>query len=119
MTNGEKYKTAKERILAHKEWCDSHRFKSRNGVCPTKNCMECVFNWLDLEDEEEKPMNCPFCGGDCIVEETIPSGHYYCQCISGKHCNYGSGRAESRDKAIAAHNRVYKAVAAYKGSEVK
>lgn len=53
MTNGEKYKTAEDRIEAHKEWCNHHRFKSSNGVCPYKNCMTCEFKWLDLVADED------------------------------------------------------------------
>ena len=62
-------------------------------------------NWLALESEE-KPKPCPFCGGTTEVI-TDKQGYYGVSCI---HCDYTSERYEQSIYAIAAHNRVCRAV---------
>ena len=64
---------------------------------------------------DEKPMGCPFCGAstEVVIDEC---GCYSISCI---HCEYGSPAYNEEKYAIEAHNRICRAVAAYKESEVK
>ena len=111
MTNEQKYKTPEERIKAIDEWCSNrdcescklkaHNFYGGDG---------CRFYWLALEAEEEEPDPCPFCGGTTEVI-TDEQGYYGVSCI---HCDYTSERYEQSIYAIAAHNRVARAVMAAK-----
>ena len=61
----------------------------------------------------EKPDPCPFCGGTTEVI-TDEQGYYGVSCI---HCDYTSERYEQSIYAIAAHNRVCRAVEAVKKGE--
>ena len=116
MTNEQKYKTPEERVKAFCKWCfnrtcDSCKLKSHNfdgGV-------ECKFYWLALEAEEDEPEPCPFCGGmtEVITDE---QGYYGVSCI---HCGYTSESYEQSIYAIAAHNRVARAVEAMKKGDMK
>lgn len=116
MLNQDKYKTPDERNAAFSEWCfnrdckscelKSHNFDGGDG---------CRFYWLALEAEEEKPEPCPFCGGTTEVI-TDEQGYYGVSCI---HCDYTSERYEQSIYAIAAHNRVCRAVEAVKKGDVK
>ena len=63
----------------------------------------------------EKPEPCPFCGGTTEVI-TDEQGYHGVSCI---HCDYTSERYEQSIYAIAAHNRVARAVRATKESEVQ
>ena len=112
MTNEQKYKTPEERNRAFGEWCfnmdcescklKAHNFDGGDG---------CRFYWLALEAEDEpKPNPCPFCGGTTEVT-TDEQGYYGVSCI---HCDYTSERYEQSIYAIAAHNRVARAVMADK-----
>lgn len=104
MKNFEKYKATAERVTAHKNWCDRH-----HESCD-RDCGCCGIKWLHLEADVDKPMDCPFCGCECIV--TVMREEWRVACtLSG--C-YRSSFFSSKDKAVAAHNRVCKAVAAYK-----
>ena len=62
------------------------------------------------ESEEEELEPCPFCGGmtEIITDE---QGCYGVSCI---HCDYTSERYRQSIYAIAAHNRVARAVKAVK-----
>ena len=116
MTNEQKYKTPDERNHAFSEWC----FKSDCESCRLKahnfdGGDGCRFYWLALEAEEEKPEPCPFCGGTTEVI-TDEQGYYGVSCI---HCDYTSERYEQSIYAIAAHNRVCRAVEAVKKGDVK
>lgn len=105
MLNSEKFKTAEERGKAFDKWCHTR------GGCDMcilhdagielQTCV-CSFYWLDLETEAEKPLPCPCCGGECVVE-SHSEGHNV-RCCS-RYCYIGK-TFESRDKAIATHNRV-------------
>lgn len=101
MTNGEKYKTAKERHEAFNEYL--------SNVGEEKEIID-PFDWLELKAEEEKPMNCPFCGAntEVVIDECG------CYVVSCTHCEYGSPAYNKDEFAISAHNRVCKAVAAHK-----
>ena len=101
MTNEQKYKTAEERIKA---------FLSQREVSSIATVIANEFaHWLALEVEEE-PEPCPFCGGttEVITDEL---GYYGVSCI---HCDYTSERYRQSIYAIAAHNRVFRAVEAIK-----
>lgn len=116
MTNGEKYKTAKERLIAFESWCKCITCGSCEGCelkdihIECKNGLVCPLLWPYLEAEEEKPMNCPFCGAntEVVIDECG------CYVVSCTHCEYGSPAYNKDEFAISAHNRVCKAVAAYK-----
>ena len=122
MNNEQKYKTAKERNGAFSEWCFNRACKT----CKLKahnfdGGAECRFYWLALEAEEEKPEPCPFCGGETHINlGHLKAGvvHYWVDCISPE-CMYRSAHYTDKDTAIAAHNRVARAVMAAKESEVK
>lgn len=115
MTNGEKYKGAKERSRAFEAFCDA--VDGDCDECPLRFTergltYECLLKWLDLEAEDEKPLPCPFCGGECSIDN---NNIVYCR-MSG--CSYlGGGDGDSREKAISAHNRVARAVMKAKESE--
>lgn len=82
MTNGEKYKTAKERQMAFKQFCKSHVCAG----CPfydSRAMHGCIFNWLEMEAEEEL-LPCPFCGGKARVLSSIGSECFGVQCNNGK-----------------------------------
>ena len=117
-TNEEKFRTPDERNAAFKEWClnrdcESCELKSHNGFAG------CEFYWLALEEEEEKPEPCPFCGGETHINlGHLKAGvvHYWVDCISPE-CMYRSAHYTDKDTAISAHNRVARAVRAAKESE--
>ena len=103
-TNEQKYKTAEERVKA---------FLSQREVSSIATVIANDFaHWLALE-AEEKPEPCPFCGGTTEVT-TDEQGYYGVSCI---HCDYTSERYEQSIYAIAAHNRVARAVRAARESE--
>lgn len=55
----------------------------------------------------EKLMPCPFCGDECAC------GDGYVECLNDSCCYSSGDRGRSDAEAIAAHNRVCKAVKAY------
>ena len=103
MTNEQKYKTAEERV----ETFLSHRSdKSSIAAVVAKE----FAHWLSLEADDVKIESCPFCGGTTEVI-TDEQGYYGVSCI---HCDYTSERYRQSIYAIAAHNRVTRAVMATK-----
>lgn len=85
MTNGEKYKTAKERWVAFKRFCS---FQPHGcNECELSKCTdcECRFEWLNLEYKEElRP--CPFCGRTPVMAnnmESMRSLTFYVKCACG------------------------------------
>ena len=66
-------------------------------------------------ESEEEPKSCPFCGGTTEVI-TDKQGYYGVSCI---HCDYTSERYEQSIYAIAAHNRICRAVEAVKKGDMK
>jgi Lar family restriction alleviation protein len=84
ITNGEKYKTAKERGEAFIKFCNSHNCSN----CPLPGwdaLSRCSFHWLDLEYQAElKP--CPFCGGTPVLADNVESMRsltYFVRCACG------------------------------------
>lgn len=112
MTNEDKYKTAKERTEAFLNYCEPHMmccdcelYQVRERT--TLGRSMCVCTWLELEAEDEKTLPCPFCGDD--VKMLKAANHRFLQC-QNCNCTYSSGGAFTESQAIAAHNRVAKAV---------
>ena len=107
MTNEQKYKTAEERVKA---------FMSQREVSSIATVIANEFaHWLALEANEE-PEPCPFCGGKYLFVNINGNNFWYVSC---KSCLYKSLHNSSKDKAIAAHNRVARAVEAMKKGDVK
>lgn len=104
MRNSEKYKTAKEFDKAFEKYCKSKNCVKCN-LSPTER-VPCLLDWLELESEEEKPMPCPFCGSKTVIT-SYDKVRY---CIECTECNYRSEDNYQEEGAIAAHNRVAKAV---------
>ena len=122
MLNQDKYKTADERNNAFNEWCFNRDCESCNLKAHNiDGGAVCRFYWLALEAEEEKPEPCPFCGGETHINlGHLKAGvvHYWVDCISPE-CMYRSAHYTDKDTAIAAHDRVARAVMAAKESEVR
>ena len=117
MTNGEKFKTAKERMEAFKYFCEQHKLMGCRD-CPCwqvgKNWgLKCTFLWLDLEAEEEKPDNCPFCGTPTKAEFRHWEGENKFS-VMCDFCGYTSGYSTEKQEAIARHNELCRKV---KGGE--
>lgn len=69
--------------------------------------------WLDLKAEEDEPLPCPFCGGEVVIGETSYKGQkrlHQAWCKNFKQCDYNGAKKSTALEAIAAHNRVAKAV---------
>lgn len=103
MTNGEKYKTVKERLMAFKHFCESHHECEK---CPLVGCSNeppfgCVFGWLEMKSYAEL-LPCPFCGGSSVPRRWWSSGLYCVQC---DNCNSHTGNFNTEAEAIAAWNR--------------
>lgn len=128
MKNEEKYTTAEERVNAFRNHCNPIVGNCGTACKLTEpdkfggfNTFECFANWLALEAEEEKPEPCPFCGGETHNNlGHLKAGvvHYWVDCIS-PDCMYRSAHYTDKDAAIAAHNRVARAVRAAEKGEVK
>lgn len=110
MKNGEKYKSAEERLKALNKWCDSGLGLSSSKRCLANGCIECALKWLEREAEEEQILPCPCCGGECVVSSHSEGHEVKCR---SRYCYVGK-TFESKDEAIAAHNRVARAVMAKK-----
>lgn len=68
-----------------------------------------------LEADEEKPEPCPFCGKEVVVgfSENIHKEKYrQVWCSDGERCGYECVMKKTEEEAIAAHNRVCRAVEA-------
>ena len=122
MLNSEKFKTANERAKAFTDFCDARTCdKCEMKELPEEYTTDCCLAfWLELEAEEEKPLPCPFCGGNVIIEDTSTNSVNDGWCVEcpKDDCMYSSGIKRTRDEAISAHNRVAKAAMAAKESEV-
>ena len=75
ITNGEYFKTPKERAEAQRIWCHKHNAKCYNKVSMHEalNCDECRYAWLDKPVEVD-PLECPISGGETEVESNS-EGH--------------------------------------------
>ena len=116
MTNEQKYKTKEERVSKFQRFCDKQEGCTKCAAVNDEGTKSsCAFHWLALEVEEE-PEPCPFCGGKHLFVNINGNNFWYVSC---KSCLYKSLHNSSKDKAIAAHNRVARAVRAAKESEVR
>ena len=109
MTNEERYKTTDDRVYAFRKYCRDKGTchdcaLNETGVSRTICVDRCILNWLALEAEEEKPLNCPFCGGEAESKFTRPliDGYYYVHC---KNCHSSTRGYRTKDDAIDAWNR--------------
>lgn len=121
MTNAEKYKTAEERGSAFREFC--HHGCAGCGLSRVSfKLSDCPMLWLELKAEEDEPLPCPFCGGEVVVGYTTnihKEDFRQVWCKDIERCGYYCEKRKYADEAIAAHNRVAKAVIAAKESEAK
>ena len=103
MNNEQKYKTAGERVRA---------FLTQREVSSIATVIANEFaHWLALEAEEEKPEPCFFCGNKYLAITKDGNNRWSVSCTA---CLYESRHHADRDTAIAAHNRVARAVMAAK-----
>ena len=109
MTNEQKYRTAEERIKAFNAWC----LRTTCDKCDKPKNMSCGIYWLALPCEDKKPEPCQFCGGETRPRRLV--GGFCVEC----DCGYTSPFAETEAVAVAAHNRMVRAVRAAKESGAK
>lgn len=102
MTNKEKYRSFKDGTDAFRAFCLHYNSTTTCSGCPAfQGHKFCFLNWLKLEAEEEKPLNCPCCGGASLTRHG-DSGFYYVQCDD---CQLMTGDFDTKAEAIAAWNR--------------
>ena len=134
MLNKDRYKTLEESIKAFKKFCynqdrcvscpayDTKAYDTKAYDAKARGTISgCHFRWLALEAEEENPMPCPFCGSQCRLDTVCMNedqSSKYVSCTNDR-CMYKSPIGKDGSVAIDAHNRVCRAVRAYKESEVK
>ena len=103
MTNEQKFTNADERNAAYRAY-----------ITDFTRPIIGQFEWLALEAEEEKPEPCFFCGNKYLAITKDGNNRWSVSCTA---CLYESRHHADRDTAIAAHNRVARAVMAAKESE--
>lgn len=105
MTNGEKFKTVEERKEPFKRFCNSRLCTDCEIFSRRFSERECGLFWLDLEAEEEKPDNCPYCGAKTRVSMGLPGfSEEHPAFVVCDECGYASGKGADVDEAIARHN---------------
>lgn len=113
MKNGEKYAEVKERVARFGRFCDANDCETCRLGGDDCGLQACGIRWLDLEAEVEKPLPCPFCGGEVFVGSaaTYTDGDRRVQmkCRDDDNCGYCGPMRLSEEDAVAAHNRVAKA----------
>jgi Lar family restriction alleviation protein len=98
MTNGEKFKTAEERLSGFEEFCSKNNCEN----CVLSHCKDwtiCQFAWLELEDKEEI-LKCPFCGSKADINTV--GNKYFVRCHD---CLIETPLYSSSEEVIAAWNR--------------
>ena len=102
MTNEEKYKTPSERRTAFKAFCKCCKVCADRHIKPhdLPNIDNCVFDWLALEAEEEKPLPCPCCG----AEAKIICGTDWAQVVC-QSCELTTEMESTKAEAMAVWNR--------------
>lgn len=106
LTNEQKFRTAEERVEAFM----AHRSDKIPIVAVVANEFA---RWLAHEAEEE-PEPCPFCDGAVQVMDAYKMNEPRIAC---GNCAYVSCAKPTKEEAIAAHNRVARAVRVAKESE--
>lgn len=120
MKNFDRFKTADERDSAFRKFCGKRECESCDLDVSDK--FWCTFAWLELEAEEDEILPCPFCGGEVVVGYTTnihKEDFRQVWCKDIERCGYYCEKRKSADEAIAAHNRVAKAVMAAMEKEVE
>jgi hypothetical protein len=103
MTNGEKFKTAKERLENFEEFCDNHRCNDcRFGESASE--AGCVLGWLDLGDMEDALKPCPFCGSGARLISGLED-HFVICCNDDCTAALVARSFSSPEEAIAAWNK--------------
>ena len=117
MKNIEKYKTVYERTAEFEKYCKSHEKCAGCGLINFESVTiaSCAFAWLDLEAEEEKPMDCPFCGRAIHVYATDGGG----KGMVCDNCGYSPCNTACFERNVKEHNRICRAVKEAKEGEVK
>ena len=100
MTNEQKFTNAEERNAAYRAY-----------ITDFTRPIIGQFEWLALEAEEEKPEPCFFCGNKHLAITKDGNNLWSVSCTA---CLYESRHHADRDTAIAAHNRIARAVMAAK-----
>ena len=100
MTNEQKFTNAEERNAAYRAY-----------ITDFTRPIIGQFEWLALEAEEEKPEPCFFCGNKYLAITKDGNNLWSVSCTA---CLYESRHHADRDTAIAAHNRIARAVMAAK-----
>ena len=121
ITNEMKYKTAEERVKAFESQhcerysdCAQCQYNSSCGGIDGRSIgLYIMAHWLLLEAVDyEWPMPCPFCGGECEIDGVCTNedqSSKYVSCTNDR-CMYQSPIGKDESAAIAAHNRVCRAV---------
>ena len=100
MTNEQKFTNAEERNAAYRAY-----------ITDFTRPIIGQFEWLALEAEEEKPEPCFFCENKYLAITKDGNNLWSVSCTA---CLYESRHHADRDTAIAAHNRIARAVMAAK-----
>lgn len=102
MTNGEKYKSIKERLEKFRKWCYGRSCDNCKFGLDDEGTEGCVFVWLEMEcNEELEP--CPFCGSDEVnITEDCTGDGYYVHC---ERCDAKSSMCYRKENAVNAWNR--------------
>lgn len=117
MKNFEKYKTAEDRDHTFDQFCERQESCAHCALNSSKTASltSCAFAWLDLEAEEEKPMACPYCGGDAIVVNNEENGFWHVSCGI---CFSASKEYADKSAAIERYNSICRAVKAAKEGDM-
>lgn len=96
MTNAEKYGTPEARYGAFREYVSGTKYAD------PLYCAKDAFEWLDEEAPPDRPLPCPFCGGECGTATGPGGGAYAVAC----RCGYSTGWRCNEADAVADHNRL-------------
>lgn len=87
MTNGEHYKTAKERTEGVRKFCNTFAGCHECPIHPRKQPYDCAYAWLELEYKETELKPCPFCGKVPTLKTELNAcskpRYYYVACSCG------------------------------------
>ena len=110
MTNKERYKTTDDRVYAFRKHCidkgTCHDCAlNEKGVSRTMCVDRCILNWLELEAEEEEPINCPCCGGMALLENGTDGCGYYWEYVVCHSCGLRTTTQTTKGAAVDKWNR--------------
>lgn len=104
MTNEQRYKTVEERSEAFQCYCRNAGCCASCAISNSMPSFRCLFEWLALEAEEEKPLPCPCCGGEAQVLSG-GSDHQYWEYVQCDSCKLRTAEESTRGAAVAKWNR--------------